>query len=85
MEFEEYGLEEIGKEFIFSATGLEKNYILPKTVGGSKVHLLLGVKNIRIQPLLLQVLSSGVGVYLSPFKDVWGSRIFFAGHSRFFT
>ena len=41
LEFGEYGLEEIGKEFISSATGLEKNYILPKTVGGSKVNLLL--------------------------------------------
>ena len=24
-------------------------------------------------------------MYLSPFKDVWGSRIIFAGPSRFFT
>ena len=29
--------------------------------------------------------SSGVGVYLSPFKDVWGSRIIFAGLSKIFT
>ena len=47
-------------------------------VGGSKVNLLLGVKNTRIQPTLLWVL-------LSPFKDVWGSRIIFAGPSGFFT
>ena len=71
MEFREYGLEEIGKEFISSATEQEKDYILPKTVGGSRVHLLLGVKNTRIQPVLLRVLSSGlssgIGVYLSPF------------------
>ena len=63
----------------------KKNYILPKTVGGSRVHLLLGVKNTRIQPVLLRVLSSGVGVYLSHFKDVWDSRIIFAGPSKSFT
>ena len=47
-EFGEYGLEEIGKEFMPSATESEKEYILPKTVGGTKFHLLLGVKNTRI-------------------------------------
>ena len=43
------------------------------------------MKNTRIQPVLLWVLPSGVGVYLSPFKDVGGSRIIFAGPSKFFT
>ena len=84
-EFAEYDLNEIGKEFISSFTEQEKDYILPKIVGGSKVHLLLGVKNTRIQPVLLRVLSLGVGVYLSPFKNVWGSRIIFAGPSKYFT
>ena len=60
------------------------SYILPKTVGGTKVHLRLGVKNTRIQPVLIRVLSSGLGLYLSPFKDVWGSRIIFAGPSKVF-
>ena len=59
--------------------------MLPKTVGGTKVHLLLGVKNTLIQPVLIRVLPSGVGVYLSPFKDVGGSRIIFAGLSKVFT
>ena len=68
-----------------TSTDQEKDYILPKTVGGSKVHLLLGVKNTRIQPILLRVLPSGVGVYLSQFKDIWGSRIIFAKPSKSFT
>ena len=63
----------------------EKSYILPKTVGGTKVHLLLGVKNTRTQPVLIKVLPSGVGEYLSPFKDVCGSRTIFAGQSKVFT
>ena len=51
----------------------------------NKVHLLLRIKNTRIQPVLIRVLPSGVGVYLSPFKDVWGSRIIFAGPNKVFT
>ena len=35
------------------------------------MHLLKGVKNTGIQPALIKVLPSGVGVFLSPFKDVW--------------
>ena len=59
------------------------DYVLPETVGGTEVHLLLGIKNTRIQPVLIRVLPSGMGVYLSPFKDVWGSRIIFAGPSKY--
>ena len=35
--------------------------------------------------MLIRVLPSEVGVYLSPFKDVWGSRNIFAGPSKIFT
>ena len=59
--------------------------VLPKTVGGTKGHLLLGIKNTRLQPALLKVLPSGVGVYLSPFTNVWGSRIMFAGPGKVFS
>ena len=45
----------------------------------------LGVQNTRIQPVLLRVFPSGVAVYKSPFKDVTGSQIIFAGPSKFFT
>ena len=41
------------KEFVSSATESKKEYILSKTVRGTKVHLLLGVKNTRIQPVLI--------------------------------
>ena len=49
------------------------------------MHLLLGIKNTRIQPTLLKVLPSGVGVYLNPLKDVWRSRIIFTGPNKVFT
>ena len=85
VEFPKYDLEEINVEFLEDASIEEKNYILPKSVGGSKVHLLLGIKNTKVQPVLLKVLTSGVGVYLSPFKDVNDSRIIYAGSSKYFT
>ena len=47
----QHELEEIGQEFKSTANSTEKNYILPRTVGGTKVHL------------LIRVLPSGVGVY----------------------
>ena len=73
------------KEDKDSTTSAELEYALPETVGGSKVHLLLGIKNTRIQPTLMRVLQSGVGVYLSSFKDIWGSRIIFGGPNKVFT
>ena len=69
--------------FMGRVNGSVQEYILPKMVGESKVHLLLGVKNTRIQPVLLQVLPSGVGFYLSPFKDVWGKYSKFEELRRF--
>ena len=83
--FGEYDLKEVIKEYRSSANSEELNDVLPETVGGSRVHVLLGIKNTRIQPTLIKVLPSGVGVYLSPFKDIWGSRIIFAGPNKEFT
>ena len=84
-EFHRYDLEEINQEYLKHASDGEKENILPKTVGGSKVHLLLDIKNTKIQPVLIKVLPSGVGVYLSPFKNVDRSRIIYAGPSKCFT
>ena len=83
--FGEYNLEEVIREYKEFASGCELEYVLAESVGGTKVHLLLGIKNTRIQPTLLKVLPSGVGVYLSPFKDIWDSRIIFAGPNKVFT
>ncbi len=84
-EFGRYDLSEICEEFRMNAKPGEENTILPKTAGGSEVQLLLGIKNTHLDPVLIKRLPSGVGVYLSPFKDVWGSRIIFAGPHKAFT
>ena len=43
----------------------EKDAVLPKHVGGSRVHLLLGIKNTNLDPTLIRILPSGIAVYLS--------------------
>ena len=58
---------------------------ITKKVGGSRVQLLIGIKNTNLTPVLLQILPSGVGVFRSPFKDRFGSRIIFAGPHPAFT
>ena len=48
------------------------------------MKLLIGIKNNKLDPILIEVLPSGVGVYRSPFIDIFGSNIIFAGpHSTF--
>ncbi len=83
--FGTYELTEICQEYLDQAKDEEKDMVLPEKVGGSKVHLLLGIKNTNLDPVLIKVLPSGVAVYLSPFKDVYGSRIIFAGPHKSFT
>ena len=46
--FGEYNLEEVIKEYKEVAQGDELDHVLPQTVGGTKVNLLLGIKNTRI-------------------------------------
>ena len=43
-EFTKYDLSEICKEYKNDAIGEESKTVLPETTGGSKVHLLLGIK-----------------------------------------
>ena len=63
----------------------EKDDVLPQKVGGSKVHLLLGIKNTNLDPVLVKELPSGIAVYMSPFKDIFGSRLIFAEPHKSFT
>ena len=83
--FGSYDLSEINEEYRDQAEGEEKDVVLPKRVGVSKVHLLLGIKNTNLDPVLVKVLPSGIAVYLSLFKDIYGSRVIFAGPHKSFT
>ena len=83
--FGSYDLSEISEKYRDQAQPTEKDIILPERVGGSKVQLLLGIKNTKLNPVLVKILPSGVAVYRSPFKDVFGSRMIFAGPHKSFT
>jgi hypothetical protein len=83
--FGTYDLTEVCQEYLDQAGDKEKAQALPEKIGGSRVHLLLGIKNTNLDPVLIKVLPSGVAVYLSPFKDIYGSRLIFAGPHRSFT
>ena len=80
--FRKYDLQDICTEYNQHVSIPEP---LPKYAAGSEVHLLLGIKNTHLDPVLITILPSGVGVYRSPFKDIWGSRIIFAGPHASFT
>ena len=82
--FGSYNLSEISREYREHAEPDEKNEVLPEKVGGSKVQLLLGIKNTKLDPVLLKILPSGLAVYRSPFKDVFGSRLIFGGPHKSF-
>ena len=73
LKFNKYDLSEICSEYISQADPNHSVPPLPKYVGGFEVHLLLGIKN------------SGIAVYQSVFKDIWGSDLIFAGPHKLFT
>ena len=83
--FGSYDLSEIWEEYRDQVEPAEKDVLLPERVGGSKVHLLLGIKNNNLDPVLVKILPSGVAVYQSSFKDVYRSRMIFAGPHKSFT
>ena len=79
--FREYDLQEINEEYRIA---YGDKLVLPERIGGSKVHLLIGIKNVHLTPILERVLDSGVAVYVSPFTDIYGSNRIYAGpHSTF--
>ena len=63
----------------------QKEFILPSKICGSRVHLLIGIKNANLNPVLEKVLVSGVAVFISPFRDIYMSNKILAGLHKTFT
>ena len=81
--FPKYNLSEVNKDVRESAD-FDKDQILPSYIGGDKIKILIGLKNAQIEPTFLFSLECGLGVYRSPFTDMFGSNICFGGpHSSF--
>ena len=83
--FNKYDLSEICAKFMLLSDPNQSVPPLPKYVGGSEVHLLLGIKNTNLDLVWIKTLPSGVVVYQSVFKDIWGSNLIFAGPHKTFT
>ena len=77
-------LKEVNKEL--KGTGLiDRKTALPKHAAGGTVGVLVGIQDVQLDPVLIAVLLSGIGVYRCPFIDIWGSQIAFAGPHPSFT
>ena len=80
-----YDLSETCAEFT-SSLGLNQPVpLLTKYVGGSDARLLIGIKNTNLDPVWIKTLPSGIAVYRSVFRDIWGSYLIFAGPHKTFT
>ena len=84
-DFSKYDLSEIVDEYRRYSTNPNKSTPLPPYAAGSAVKLLIGIKNNKLDPTLIEILPSGIGVYESPFVDIFGSNIIFAGPHAIFT
>ena len=79
-----YELEDINRELLEHAD-ISEDTILPKYVGGDEVGLLIGLKHSALEPVCVLTLPSGVGVYRSPFRDVFGSYYCYGGPNTAFS
>ena len=83
--FTKYDLTGISNEYRKTLKPGEIAEKLLEYAAGTEVKLLIGIKNTYLDPTLIKILPSGVGVYKSPFRDIFGSRIIFAGPHSCFT
>ncbi len=78
-----YNLDDVNKETL-ETTDIPLETQLPQYIGGSRIGLLIGLKNPDLEPVCVFTLPSGIGLYKSPFKDMFGSYYCYGGpHSLF--
>ena len=82
--FPEYNLDELNKEAIEYAD-IHPASPMPLHIGGDSIKLLIGLKNSELEPTCVFNLPSGIGLYKSPFKDIFGSVYCFGGPHRIFS
>ena len=79
--FPKYNLEEVNKEALEYAD-IHPSTPLPSYVGGDSIKLLIGLKNPELEPVCVLSLPSGIGLFKSVFKDIFGSVYCFGGPNR---
>lgn len=81
--FPHYDLSDVNK-LVRKSESYAPGTNLPKFIGGSRVKLLLGIKDVQLDPEKLFTLPCGLGIYQSQLMDKFKSRICFGGpHSLF--
>ena len=82
VKFPRYDLSDVNRE---CRNAFGKSLTLPTFTGGAPVSLLIGIQNVMLDPVRIGILPSGVGVFQSPFRDIFGSNICYAGPHPSFT
>lgn len=82
--FPEYDLAEVNTE-VKEKSDVSASTILPPSIGGDSIKLLIGLKRTDLEPVCVFSLPSGVGLYKSPFRDIHGSIYCYGGPHRVFS
>jgi hypothetical protein len=61
------------------------HHVFPQEIGGAPVKLLIGIRSTQLAPVLKFTLPSGLCVYESKFRDVYGAMLCFGGPHEVFT
>jgi hypothetical protein len=61
------------------------HHVFPQEIGGAPVKLLIGIRSTQLAPVLKFTLPSGLCVYDSKFRDVYGTTLCFGGPHEVFT
>ncbi len=61
------------------------HHVFPQEIGGAPVKLLIGIRSTQLSPVLKFTLPSGLCVYDSKFRDVYGATLCFGGPHEVFT
>ena len=81
--FSRHNLKDINDE-ARQVLNIPSTQSLPPFVGGAKASLLIGIKDVNLDPVRIGTLESGVAIYRSPFTDKFGSDICYGGgHTMF--
>ena len=82
--FPKYDLTAANKE-AQQSTDLHPGTQLPPYIGNERVGLIIGLKCPEIEPTCVFTLPSGLGLYKSPFRDIFGSYYCYGGPHESFT
>ena len=82
--FSTYPLSQINKQALDEEI-VDRKERLPPSVGGGVVSLLIGIRDITLDPKCIGTLSCGTGVFRSPLTDIHGSTICYGGPNPVFS